>query len=292
MVALAAKSCHTAEHRRQVRRITGVQLQLQAQTAVIIGAAQGIGNGIARAFAQERAAVAMLDRDPQVKAAAQEIAEASGAATLPLVADVTDFAALQAAAQQIQQRFGRIDHVIHAAAVGSGKFGFPFWNLQPGDWPRVLEVNVLGAVNVAHTFVPYLRDARRGTMLFISSVAGQIGSQTDPPYSASKAALINFAQCAAKDLAPYNVRVNTLCPGMVKTAVNRAVWEAWARQQPPEERRSYEDWADEKVRRMVPLGRWQTVEDIAAMALFLASARAENITGQTINVDGGFVMHW
>jgi NAD(P)-dependent dehydrogenase (short-subunit alcohol dehydrogenase family) len=129
-------------------------------------------------------------------------------------------------------------------------------------------------------------------MLFISSVAGQIGSQTDPPYSASKAALINFSQCAAKDLAPYNVRVNTLCPGMVKTAVNRAVWEAWARQQPPEQRQTYEEWADEKVRRMVPLSRWQTPEDIAAMAVFLASSRAENITGQTINVDGGFVMHW
>jgi NAD(P)-dependent dehydrogenase (short-subunit alcohol dehydrogenase family) len=123
-------------------------------------------------------------------------------------------------------------------------------------------------------------------------VAGQIGSQTDPPYSASKAALINFAQCAAKDLAAYNVRVNTLCPGMVKTAVNRAVWEAWTRQQPPEKRQTYEEWADEKVRRMVPLGRWQTPEDIAAMAVFLASSRAANVTGQTINVDGGFVMHW
>jgi NAD(P)-dependent dehydrogenase (short-subunit alcohol dehydrogenase family) len=69
-------------------------------------------------------------------------------------------------------------------------------------------------------------------MLFLASVAGQLGSQTDPPYSASKAALINFAQCAARDLAPYNVRVNTLCPGMVETALNRSVWEAWERRQP------------------------------------------------------------
>jgi NAD(P)-dependent dehydrogenase (short-subunit alcohol dehydrogenase family) len=155
-----------------------------------------------------------------------------------------------------------------------------------------MNVNIQGAVNVAHAFTPPLREARRGTLLFISSVAGQIGSQTDPPYSASKAALINFAQCAAKDLAPFDVRVNTLCPGMVKTAVNRAVWEAWTRQQPEDQRRSYEEWADEKVRRVVPLGRWQTGEDIAAMAVFLASPRADNITGQTLNVDGGFVMHW
>ena len=129
-------------------------------------------------------------------------------------------------------------------------------------------------------------------MLFLSSVAGQIGSQTDPPYSASKAAVINFMQCCAKDLAPFGVRVNALCPGMVKTELNRAVWAAWAARQKPEERQSYEEWAGDKIRRLVPLGRWQDQEDVAAMVVFLASKRAKNVTGQTINVDGGMVMHW
>jgi NAD(P)-dependent dehydrogenase (short-subunit alcohol dehydrogenase family) len=78
---------------------------------------------------------------------------------------------------------------------------------------------------------------------------------------------------------------------MVKTALNRSVWEAWRALQPEAERRPYEDWAGEKVKRLVPLGRWQEPEDVAAMAVFLASARARNITGQTINVDGGYVMH-
>ena len=145
---------------------------------------------------------------------------------------------------------------------------------------------------MAHAFAPGMAEAGRGSMLFLASVAGQIGSQTDPPYSASKAALINFAQCAAKDLAPYGVRVNSLCPGMVKTALNQSIFEAWNRQQPPDKRQSYDDWAMDKIRKVVPLGRWQEPEDIAAMAVFLASARARNITGQTINVDGGFVMHW
>jgi len=129
-------------------------------------------------------------------------------------------------------------------------------------------------------------------MLFLSSVAGQIGSQTDPPYSAAKAAIINFAQCAAKDLAPLGVRVNTVCPGMVQTPLNRAVYEAWAREQPPATRRSFEAWTAEKIQKLVPLNRWQQPEDIAAMAVFLASNRGRNITGQTINVDGGYVMHW
>ena len=150
----------------------------------------------------------------------------------------------------------------------------------------------IGAVNVAHAFGPEMATTRRGTMLFISSVAGQIGSQTDPPYSAAKAGLINFAQCAAKDLAPFGVRVNTICPGMVKTELAKSVWQAWSDDQPTKEKRTYEEWTAEKVKRTIPLGRWQTPEDIASMAVFLASERAANVTGQTINVDGGYVMHW
>jgi len=103
---------------------------------------------------------------------------------------------------------------------------------------------------------------------------------------------VHVAQCAAKDLAPYGVRVNALCPGMVETVLSRSVWEAWNRQQPEAERQTYEEWAGDKVRRVVPLGRWQQPEDVAAMAVFLASPRARNVTGQTVNVDGGYVMHW
>jgi NAD(P)-dependent dehydrogenase (short-subunit alcohol dehydrogenase family) len=267
-----------------------MDLDLKGQCAVVAGAAQGIGRAIARAFAAEGAAVALIDRDPAVRETARQIGEEHHVLTLPLEADVTDHVRLCRAATEVQDALGRIDHVVFAVAIGSGKFGFPFWNLTPDDWPRVLMVNVVGGVNVAHAFAPALVQARSGTMLFLASVAGQIGSQTDPPYSASKAALINFAQCAARDLAPYGVRVNALCPGMVQTALNRSVWEAWARQQPPDRRQSYKEWASEKIRRVVPLGRWQTPEDVASMAVFLASARAANVTGQTVNVDGGFVI--
>jgi 2-hydroxycyclohexanecarboxyl-CoA dehydrogenase len=269
-----------------------VDLQLAGQTAVVAGAARGIGRAIAERFAAEGSNVALFDRDPVVKGVALEIAGRFPVQTDAFAVDVTDYPGLRRAAGEVATRFRRVDHVVFAVAIGSGKYGFPFWNLEPGDWGRVLEVNVVGAANVAHAFAPLLVERRSGTMLFLASVAGQIGSQTDPPYSASKAAVINFAQCAAKDFAPYGVRVNTLCPGMVQTALNRSVWEAWNRQQPEDQRRSYEDWAGEKVRRVVPLGRWQEPEDIAAMAVFLASECARNVTGQTVNVDGGFVMHW
>ena len=269
-----------------------MNLGLTGQTAVVVGAARGIGRAVAEAFAAEGANVALLDRDPAVTAVGPELAGRYRVRAVSFVADVTDFEALKRIAGEVRAGLGRTDHIVHAAAVASGKYGFPFWNLEPSDWGRVLQVNVVGAVNVAHAFAPALVEARSGTMLFLASVAGQIGSQTDPPYSASKAALINFAQCAARDLAPHGVRLNALCPGMVETALSRSVWEAWNRRRPEAERQSYEEWAGEKVRRVAPLGRWQQPEDVAAMAVFLASVRAANVTGQTINVDGGYVMHW
>ncbi len=261
-----------------------MDLKLAGQVAVVVGSARGIGRAIAETFAAEGAALALIDRD--------KCGIESPGRSLSLIADVCDYPALQLAVARIESELGRIDHIVFAVGIGSGKYGFPFWNLEPGDWSRILEVNVIGAVNVAHAFAPPLVRQRSGTMLFLASVAGQIGSQTDPPYSASKAAMINFAQCAAKDLAPHGVRVNTLCPGMVRTDLNRSVWAAWAKQQQTEKVQSYEEWAEEKIRRVVPLQRWQEPEDVAAMTVFLASEAGKNITGQTINVDGGFVMHW
>jgi 2-hydroxycyclohexanecarboxyl-CoA dehydrogenase len=284
-----------------------MDLELAGQAVVVVGAAAGIGRAIAEEFAAEGAAVTLVDRDPAVEEVAREIAAAHGAASeakedgpvllrglcktgaVPAVLDVTDYAAVRRMADEAWSRHGRIDHVVYAAGVGSGKTGFPFWRLEPADWPRVWEVNLLGAVHVAHAFGPRLAEARRGTLLFLSSVAGQIGSQTDPPYSAAKAGLINFAQCAAKDLAPFGVRVNAICPGMVRTGLAEAVWRGTAEAAAGV---PFDEWAEAKIRRLVPLGRWQEPRDIAALAVFLASERGANITGQTLNVDGGFVMHW
>jgi 2-hydroxycyclohexanecarboxyl-CoA dehydrogenase len=147
-------------------------------------------------------------------------------------------------------------------------------------------------VNVAHAVAPGMVERNRGTMVFIASVAGQIGSPTDPPYSASKAANINFAQVLARDLAPHGVRINTVCPGMVRTPMNEAVWKAWHDQQPPGARKSFDEWTADKIQARIPLGRWQRPEDVANMVVFLSSDRAGEVTGQTINVDGGYVMHW
>jgi 2-hydroxycyclohexanecarboxyl-CoA dehydrogenase len=269
-----------------------MDLQLSGDVAVVVGGANGIGRAIATAFVREGANVVIIDRSPDAPAVAIELAGADRARALGIVSDVTDYPSISDASLEILRDYGQVDHVVFAAGIGSGQFGFPFWKVDPAVWDRVLRVNLVGAAHVAHAFAPRMAEARSGTLLFLASVAGQIGSQTDPPYSASKAGLINFAQCAAKDLAPYGVRVNSLCPGMIQTALNRSVYEAWTARQPENSRPTYEEWAGAKVKTIVPLGRWQTPEDIASMAVFLASKQAKNVTGQTINVDGGYVMHW
>lgn len=250
-----------------------MNLKLEGQSVAIFGAAKGIGKAIAEGFQREGCVVRGFDREA-----------GDGSITL---GDVADYAAVQ----RFAASFGQVDHVVFSVGIGSGKFGFPFWNLEPSDWARVLEINLIGAVNVAHAFAPRLIERGAGSMLFLVSVAGQMGSQTDPPYSASKAGLINFTQCAAKDLGPHNVRVNALSPGMVKTELNQSIWAAGQAKLPSEQRISFDEWAAEKIKKVSHLGRWQMPDEYAAMATFLASDHAKNITGQTINIDGGQVMH-
>jgi len=268
-----------------------MDLNLKDHTVIVVGGASGIGLATAQAFNAEGARVALWDRSESVADVARRLAD-KHAISLGVTVDVTDLAAVGSALAQTIEAVGPIDHLVHAAAIGSGKFGFPFTNLTPADWPRVLNVNVMGMTNVAYAIAPHMTERRAGTMVFVASVAGQIGSQTDPPYSASKAANINFAQCMAKDLAPHRIRVNTVCPGMVQTPLNRSVWQAWHDQAPAADRLDYEEWSDRKIGAVVPLGKWQTAEAIADMIVFLSSNRTEHVTGQTINVDGGFVMHW
>jgi 2-hydroxycyclohexanecarboxyl-CoA dehydrogenase len=270
-----------------------MDLKLAGHVCVVTGGASGIGRATALAFAAEGANVAVWDVDGEAaKKAAASMVTGDAKRALGVACDVTDEASVARALAITVDALGPIDHLVHAAATGSGKFGFPFTNLTPQDWPRVLQVNIMGMTHVAHAVGPHLAQRGGGTMVFIASVAGQMGSQTDPPYSASKAANINFAQCLAKDMAPRGVRVNTVCPGMVQTPLNRSVWQAWHDAAPSDERVSYDEWADRKIRAVVPLGKWQTPEAIADMIVFLSSDRAAHVTGQTINVDGGCVMHW
>lgn len=290
-----------------------MDLKLSGQAALIVGGANGIGRAIAQALVEAGVHLVLWDIAAQTQRTADELAKppresewvnrADGdpgpqsTANHPAVdilaqrVDVTRADEVTAAVAQLDDWPHSIQHVIYAAGAGSGQFGCPYWEVDLDRWQRVWEVNLWGAVKVAYAFGPRLASQRNGTFTFLASVAGQIGSPTDPPYSAAKAGLINFAQCMAQDLAPHNVRVNTICPGMVVTELNKSVWAAWNARQTPEQQLSYEAWGAAKVQRVTPLGRWQTPADVAHLTLFVISPLAQNITGQTLNVDGGQVMH-
>ncbi|ELP29587.1 SDR family NAD(P)-dependent oxidoreductase [Rhodopirellula baltica] len=267
-----------------------MDLKLSGNVALITGGASGIGLATARMFVEEGSSIQLWDVSPQVEEVANELREL-GVKVGTQIVDIVDEEQVKQAVRSCMNEHGRLDHVVHCAAIGSGKFGFPFTHVAPSDWKRTLEVNVIGMANIAAALAPPLVEQRSGSFVFLASIAGQMGSQTDPPYSASKAANINFAQCMAKDLAPHNVRVNTVCPGMVKTPLNRSVWQAWYERTDPRDQLSYEDWTEQKIKNVIPLARWQTSEDVAAMIVFLSSERTKEVTGQTINVDGGCVMH-
>ena len=135
-----------------------MQLHLTGQTVAIFGSSAGIGRAIAQAFAAEGCRVRGFDRAP-----AADIETTLG--------DVTSYEAVKAFAAT----FDTIDHVVFCVGVGSGKYGFPFWNLEPSDWPRVLDSNLVGAVNAAHAFAPKFVARRAGSLLLLTSVAGQMG---------------------------------------------------------------------------------------------------------------------
>lgn len=255
-----------------------MELNLKGRTVAVFGAARGIGKAIAEGFVHEGCDVHGFDLDA---------GDGPPAGVNMHAGDAGSYDQVRAFAESLRA----VDHVVHSIGVGSGKFGFPFWNLAPEDWRRVVDVNLMTAVHVAHAFALNFVEKKAGSLLFLASVAGQMGSQTDPPYSAAKAGLINFVHCAAKDFAPHGVRVNALSPGMVRTDLNESVWRAGQASLPAEMRQDYAAWAEEKIRKVSPLGRWQTPSEYAAMAVFLASEHAANITGQTINIDGGQVMH-
>ena len=170
-----------------------MDLKIKGHAALITGGASGIGRATAELFAREGCSILLWDLSPNADQVAAEISATHGVMATSSQVDIVDFAAVEQSLAGFLLSGGRLDHVVHCAAAGSGKFGFPFTNLLPHDWPRILEINIMGMVNVAHAITPHFVDRKAGTFVFLSSVAGQIGSQTDPPYSASKAANINFA---------------------------------------------------------------------------------------------------
>ena len=245
-------------------------LRLSGRAALVTGASGGIGAAIARRFAAEGAAVALLSRRQELCGQRAAEIEAAGGKAVALAADVTNAESLRAAVKAAGAAFGRLDIVCASAGVEVVK---PFTTLRAEDWDLALKVNVVGAANAVQASMPFL--ARQGgAVVFMSSLAAMSGSPLLAPYAAAKGALVSLCRTLAKELAPRRIRVNAIAPGMVRTEMFDRITRRWT----PEQM--------EQMRQAHPLGFGQP-EDVAAAAAFLASDDARWITGATLVVDGG-----
>ena len=259
----------------------------QGLVVAITGSGQGIGRALARCFAREGARVVVSDIDAAAcKTAADELA------TLGVPADITradDCAALVA---QAVERFGRLDVMVCNAGIMQLK---PLLELDGADWDRMLGVNVKGSFLTLQAAArqmlaqPPLAEGRpRGKILTMASIAGRSGASpiaaVIPHYRASKAALISLTQSAAIDFAPQ-ITVNAICPGLVETDMWQRMDRDWTALQGVPQGQAWQ----QRVA-AVPMGRAQTPDDVADLAMFLASPAADYMTGQSINIDGGLMM--
>jgi len=257
-------------------------MALTGQVAIVTGAGVGIGKAIALALAEAGAHVVAADINPK---SAEETANAIMAfqrRSLAVPADVGNLQDIDRMVQRTLEAFGRVDILVNNAGVTRRA---DIMELTEEDWDRIHRVNAKGVFfclqRVAREMIPQ----RSGRIINIASIAGKgYAGTSNAAYAASKGAVISLTKTAAQQLGKHNINVNAICPGVTRTSLSNANLEIRARQEGVSiaemDRRRVKD---------IPLQRANDPEDIAAMAVFLASPGARNITGQSYNVDGGIV---
>lgn len=242
---------------------------LEGKTALITGAARGIGKAIAIEYAQQGANIAFTDLviDEVGQATEAELA-AYGIKAKGYASNAADFEATHEVVKAIHEEFGRIDILVNNAGITKDTL---MMRMSEQQWDAVLTVNLKSAFNFIHAVTPIMARQRGGSIINMSSVVGVSGNAGQCNYSASKAGLIGLAKSIAKEMGPRGIRANCIAPGFIITDMTAAL---------PEEVR--EQWA-----KTIPLRRGGTPEDVAKVALFLASDLSAYVTGQTIHCCGG-----
>ena len=245
---------------------------LEGKTALITGAARGIGKAIALKFAAEGANVAFTDMviDENGKATEDEIA-AFGVKAKGYASNAADFAQTEEVVKQVKEEFGSIDILVNNAGIT--KDGLML-RMSEAQWDAVIAVNLKSAFNFIHACVPVMMRQRGGSIINMASVVGVHGNAGQCNYAASKAGLIALAKSIAQEMGAKGIRANAIAPGFIETAMTAAL---------PDDVRA--EWC-----KKIPLRRGGTPEDVANVALFLASDLSAYVSGQVIQIDGGMNM--
>lgn len=245
---------------------------LTGKTALVTGAARGIGKAIALKFAAEGANVAFTDLviDENGKQTEEELL-ALGVKAKGYASNAADFEQSAQVVNQVKEEFGSIDILVNNAGITKDGLMLRMTETQ---WDAVIGVNLKSAFNFIHACTPIMMRQRGGSIINMASVVGVHGNAGQANYAASKAAMIALAKSVAQEMGPKGVRANAIAPGFIDTAMTQALSDEVRK-----------EWTSK-----IPLRRGGTVEDIASCALFLASDMSSYISGQVIQVDGGMNM--
>lgn len=244
-------------------------MKLKDQIALVTGGSRGIGRAIVKHLAAEGAKVAFVYRGNQSAAESlvQEVTAAGGTA-LALQADVTNYEAVQECVERVQKEWGRIDILVNNAGVIHDDL---FVRMEPDAWNKVLQTNLGGTYNFCRAAAYPMMKQRHGRIINISSVAAEHVNPGQTNYAASKGAINAFTRALAVELASRNVTVNAIAPGFIETDMSEAV----------------RNKAGDLIKKFIPMRRIGQPDDIAHVAVFLASKDSAYITGQVLTVDGG-----
>lgn len=252
-------------------------MSLEAKVVIVTGGAQGIGAAIVECFVKVGAKVAILDvAQEKARAHAQHV-DKDGRAAKVWQADVSDYGSFATAIDAVAAEWGRVDVLVNNAGMVAPPA--PLIETEPNDWNRMIDVDFKGVLNGVKAAVPHMKRAGGGAIVNIASDTARFGEPGVAVYSGCKGAVNGVSKTLAKELAPFNIRVNVVSPGLIDTPIMDVA------RSTPEGRKMISD-----TEKTIPLGKMGEPEDVGHLTVFLSSSQAKYITGQTISVNGGLIM--
>ncbi|MBI5877411.1 MAG: SDR family oxidoreductase [Chloroflexi bacterium] len=260
----------------------GAGMKLQNQVALVTGASRGMGRSIALAFAAEGAHVAVTGRAEAELAEVSAAISQAGGRCIALVADLSEPGAARGVYDQAVSALGPVDILVNNAGIGSSADPRPVLEFDDAFWDRTLYVNLTVPYLLCKWVLPSMIAKRHGRIIQVASIAGKVGTMHGAAYSASKHGLLGLSRTLAMETAAHGITVNAICPGPVHTLMN-------------DKRIAYDAQRTGKTLEAVaagstPIGRRLEPDEIAPLAVYLASREASVMTGQAINIDGGVLM--